>query len=285
MKKWTIISVCLMVGFLGLAYAVEGEVKPKEDTEDDVVQSICPKTLIKDNYRCADCHVVIKDGSGYKYGIKEVDPNAVYILPYNTKIIDGKLRYYLDIVRSGPFEEFLHYAYTHPEFGKHLLMEVDTFGGSVFQAWRIKALIVEAEKRGYTIETRTRGVALSAGFIIFVSGTIGHRSVDPNAEFMMHELWGIEWPKIATPASKEEEARTFRHLQDNINKWIASRGDMTKEEIDTKLKFKEAWLTGEEMLRWNFADKYIGDDTFYTEDVTPAHRMDRQVELPHIIAE
>ncbi len=35
---------------------------------------------------------------------------------------------------------------------------------------------------------------------------------------------------------------------------------MAKEEIDKKLKFKEAWLTGKEMLQWGFADGVIGKE-------------------------
>jgi ATP-dependent protease ClpP protease subunit len=266
MKRLFIILCVLLVGVY--AYSFEGgyiggdgntTAKSEDSGGDDKVQSICPKTLIKDNDKCSKCHIVIRGDDGYRYGIKEVAPYSEYEFPTGTGVVDGKLTYYLGGMYSDGFMDFVDYAKRHPEFGKHIVVEVNSFGGSIFEAWRIKSLIVEMEKSGYIVETTTRGVALSAGFLVFVSGTIGYRSCDPNAEFMMHELWTIEWPKIATPASKEEEARTFRHLQDNINAWIASRGNMTAEQINKKVKFKEAWLTGAEMLEFKFADKVVGD--------------------------
>ena len=217
----------------------------------------CPETNFTDNNKCMACHVLVKDGSLWKFGIREVKPFAEYDFPRYTSIIDGKLNYYMREIDSDYFWDFVKYVRIHPEFGKTISIEVDSYGGSIFQAWRIKSIIVEMEKRGYIIETKTRGIALSAGFIVFVSGSIGHRTVDRNAEFMMHELWSIEWPKIATPATKEEDARIYKHLQDNINSWIAQRGNMTKEQIDQKVKFKEAWLTGREMIEYGFADGVI----------------------------
>ena len=249
--------LCLVLPSLaGIGFGDEWQsaipVKEKSEPEKG-----CPVTNITDNDKCLSCHVVVRDGDGYRFGMKEVKPYAAYDLPRYTKIIDGQLFYYMENIDSEYFEDFINYAKIHPEFGKHLVVEIDSYGGGIFDAWRIKAFIVEMESNGYVVETRTRGIALSAGFIVFVSGTRGYRLADANAEFMMHELWTIEWPKLATPATKEEEAKTFRHLQDNINKWIASRGDMTEEEISRKVKFKEAWLTGSEMIKYRFADRLI----------------------------
>jgi ATP-dependent protease ClpP protease subunit len=226
--------------------------EPEEESEKG-----CPITKITDNSYCFSCHILIRDADKIRYGVKEISPYNQYDVPYHTKIIDGVLHYILEDINSDSVANFLNYAARHPELGKRVVVEVNSFGGSVFEAWRIKSYFVRFEKMGYTIETRTYGYALSAGFIVFVSGTMGHRLVDANAEFMMHELWSIEWPKVATPSSKEEEAKVYRHLQDNINNWIASRGNLSKDELDTLVEFRDYWLVGDEMIALGFADGFI----------------------------
>jgi ATP-dependent protease ClpP protease subunit len=245
-----VLSLFLVIG-VSVAYEGAGWDVPKAEKEK--VETACPVTRVTDNSYCNSCHILIRDGDKVRYGVKEISPYNQY------DPIDGRLYYHLEQINADGVANFFKYAARHPELGKHVVIEVESFGGSVFEAWRIKSYFVQFEKMGYTIETRTYGYALSAGFIVFVSGTKGYRVCDANAEFMMHELWSIEWPKVATPSSKEEEAKVYRHLQDNINGWIASRGNMSKEELDKLIEFRDHWLVGEEMVALGFADKFIGE--------------------------
>ena len=257
----TAVAVCVMV--LGLqpagTIARGNEYYGYSELEKEPPQVGCPVTLITDNDKCMKCHVLVQGGNGVEFGLKEIDPYAKYEFPPSTKVVEGKLHHYLVYVNSSDIEQLFHFVIRHPEFGKHIVIEVDSFGGGIFEAWRIKAFFTELESRGYIVETRTRGVAMSAGFIIFVSGTKGYRFVDQNSEFMLHELWSIEWPKVATPSDKEQEAKIYRHLQDNINDWVSTRGSLTKDDIDKRIKYEEMWVVGAEMVELKFADGFLGD--------------------------
>ena len=112
--------------------------------------------------------------------------------------------------------------------------------------------------KGKIIETRCHGFAMSAGFLIFSSGSKGHRLVSQSAEFMWHELLTFKMFAIETPSSTEEQSRILRHLQDTGNEWLSSVSNMTKEEIDDAIHKKEYWLRGSEMVEKGFADGFLG---------------------------
>ena len=76
----------------------------------------------------------------------------------------------------------------------------------------------------------------------------------PQAELMWHELQALEGFGVTSPSSKEDEARVLRHLQDTANGWLAEVSDLTKQEIDDMVSYKEFWLTGTEAVKYGFAD-------------------------------
>ena len=136
-------------------------------------------------------------------------------------------------------------------------IEIQSPGGSLFEAWRIVGLMKRYELRGMTIETTCHGFAASAGFLILASGTKGHRYATPTAHLMWHELMSLSLFKIETPSSSEETSRTLRKLQNIANSWLAEVSCMSKEEIDSMVKNRDFWMTGEEALQRCFVDYLI----------------------------
>ena len=248
------IFICGIVGillmFAGASWAME---MPKEE-KTPVVKGKCPKTqVVGDVGDCMRCHV---EGS---FAVKETLPDATFAYPNRaTKIFQGKnpFGYYvLEDILPDPLKEYLDYL--EWKGIKKAVIELYSPGGSLFAAWRIVGIMNMAKAKGMVIETRCHGFAASAGFLIFISGSMGHRAISPQSEVMWHELISFKFIAIDTPSSSEDEAKILRHLQDTANEYIATRCKLSKEELDKRVKNKEFWMNGKEAYRDGFADKLL----------------------------
>jgi ATP-dependent protease ClpP protease subunit len=225
---------------------------PTIEKDKKEVEAFCPKTRISDNKLCFSCHVAPD------FGLREAKPHRDKDMPWDTKIIDGKPYYIVDTVADDNVQDFFNYVYWHPEY-RHVVIEVHSPGGGLLDAWKIVGLMDEAKSRGITVETRCYGLAASAGFLIFVNGTMGSRFVNKTAELMHHELWSFRFFDFASPSKKEDEAEVFRHLQDTIHNWLVTRSTktITKEELDEWVRHKDYWMNGAEAIELGFADGAI----------------------------
>lgn len=271
MKKFTLI----LVAFLFIAFGVVQEMAQGYEDQDysgdyykdqvikilDQMQEekenppkvFCP-TGIRNQASCLTCH------TSPRFKLKEPEPNETLNLPYNTDIIvkNGERvgYYYLTDIEDTHFKRALDYLTRHGI--SKLVLEVNSPGGSLFLAWRIVGMMrswMDGGKR--TIETHCYGFAMSAGFLIFSSGTKGSRLVSPTCEGMWHELISFKMFAIETPSSTEEQSRILRHLQDTGNSWLSNMSNMSKDEIDAAVEKKEFWLRGTEMVERGFADGYL----------------------------
>ncbi|MEO0166594.1 MAG: ATP-dependent Clp protease proteolytic subunit [candidate division WOR-3 bacterium] len=212
----------------------------------------CPKTKMKED--CLKCHTVPN------FKLIESKPDETNVYPIQEmKVLNGKGYLYLKFIEDDTVKKF--FDYLDMKGIKYAIIEIHCPGGGLFAATRIVNLMHHWESKGGIIETRVYGFALSGGFMVFIAGTKGHRFVSPYADLMWHEIISIEMfaIKFSTPSDKEEEARVLRHLQDVRNSWIASRGKLSKQELDEKIKKKEFWMTGEEAIKFGFADGLIKD--------------------------
>jgi len=216
----------------------------------------CPKTqIIGKADDCMKCH------TQPSFRLKESSIDEGYNFPPYTKIIteNGKKigYYFLSDIADHYFSDAMYYI-----FGKHdlekVIVEISSPGGSLFNAWRIVGLMQYWMTKNKIIETRCHGFAMSAGFLIFSSGSKGYRLVSQTAEFMWHELLTFAMFKIDTPSSTEEQSRILRHLQDTGNQWLSSVSKLKKDDIDDLIRKKEYWLRGSEMVDKGFADGFLG---------------------------
>lgn len=212
-----------------------------------VVQQ-CPKTKMTES--CFACHVAPS------FRLKEDDPEGGSLCPRNAHVEAGVIgHYYLVDIDDQAFAEAIRYFRRHDI--RHLVVDIHSPGGSLFRAQRIIGMIAEWQAQGGTVATRVYGFAASAGFIVFVAGDQGQRFVAPQAQLMWHELMSFKLFDIATPADKEDEARVLRHLQDNINHWMAGRSKLSKTEIDEKIRKREFWMSGKDAVAAGFADGFV----------------------------
>jgi ATP-dependent protease ClpP protease subunit len=224
--------------------------------QEQVPMGMCPKTRVVGKlHDCDDCHVAPD------WRIKETKKDAHLDYPVrgmyfeysgNTPV---KAHYTLKSISAGEVDELFRYSHKHGV--NHIVIEVYSPGGSVFGGARIVGIMRYWEAKGVIVETRVYGMALSAGLVIFASGTVGHRFVSPQAELMWHEIMSFKMYDLETPSSTEESMRVLRHLQDTGNAWLAERSNMTKEELDKIISNKEFWMSGVDAVKYGFADGFL----------------------------
>ena len=211
----------------------------------------CPKTTMQRD--CMTCHVL----AGKKFALKESSNDAWRVYPANTpmNVIDGVGYFHLSEIDARGIMTFFNYIKQHNI--KRVVIEIHSPGGALFDAQKIVNIIKTYQASGGIVEMRLYGMAFSAGFYIFVSGS--PRLVSPDADLMWHEIQSFEGfgAKITTPSDQEEKTRILRHLQNVRNAYIASCGKITKEEIDKKVSKREWWMTGTEAIECGFADGYV----------------------------
>lgn len=139
---------------------------------------------------------------------------------------------------------------------RKLVIHLFSHGGSLFDALAIGSLISEVSAQR-PVEIRARGLVASAGLIVLVSGSQGHRFICRDSMIMFHELNVFEYLSFKSVTDKEEEARVLRMIQDRINGYIISRSRITKQQLENKIKKKEFWMTADEAIQYGFADKFI----------------------------
>ena len=244
--KRILLTIIISLVFIVPCYAENGMDK-EESTQPET--SLCPKTKMKDS--CTRCHAIPD------WTIKEKDPGANSILGSYSDIEirdNGKTAYlYITDISSIGVANFFKYVSWHPDINK-CVFEIHSPGGSLFQAWRIVGIMEVWKAKGMLIETRCYGFAASAGFILFVNGTPGHRFASATAELMWHELYTFAMFKVSRPSDSMDEAIVLRHLQNTASKYLSERSKLSAEEWDKKVHKKEFWCNGAEAIEYGVSD-------------------------------
>ena len=208
---------------------------------------------IKDCFQCHNKDMTLKEiplGAGTPLqGMLTVEGGQRYA----TFSLDGSVNdLALDRVR-----EMRDYLLLKPTSADIVRIDIMSGGGSIFAMWGIITVMDELKEAGYVVETRCRGFAASAAFVIFTAGTKGHRVSGARSTFMAHEVLSWEWFVLNTPSSLKDKARIFKQFQDNINEFLASVSKVSKKTIDSKMVKDEWWMTGIEAKKFGFVDKII----------------------------
>jgi ATP-dependent protease ClpP protease subunit len=260
MKKYLVILAALIFCFSTTARGDPDVVEEKAKEKQESQISKCVKYPIYGKFEdtCIKCH------TPPNMKLKEVAPDQWRDYPNHfMQVLQDKQGMYgyftfIDEVThdfaARKFYEFFRYLERHKI--NRAVIEIQSFGGSVFEGWRVKGIIDEFQCCGMEITTKVHSIAASAATLIFLAAD--NRVASPTAELMFHELWTLAFLKLSTPSDSEDEARILRHIQDGITAWVATRGKLSKEEIDNKIRKKEFWVNGKEALDLGFATKLIG---------------------------
>lgn len=204
------------------------------------------KPLCKSKYRfgseCTACHIPPTGKVGYP-------------LPGDVRIYGDTAYIYIEHMDFQRFSEKLQSL--KPYEIKKIVFNLFSYGGAVFEAMAMVALVEEQISSGKIVEIRARGLIASAGLLILLSGSNGHRYIEKNSLVMFHEISGFKIFAIERPSDKEEEALVYRKIQDKINSYIVSKSKITQRELSERIKKKEFWLDATEAIKYGFADRLM----------------------------
>lgn len=232
--KIKLLGIILVIGMVILPYATQVESTEEKSSK----QLVCPVTKFPD---CQACHSaptgVVMDS---QKGIRILN-KVVYL--YVERMDHEYLRRVIRTLDGYPYEK--------------VVLDLFSFGGSVFDSLAMASFLNKIEAEGKIIEVQARGLVASAGLVILVSGTPGHRFIDKHSLVMFHELSTFKFLATETTSDQEEQARIVRRIQNTINGYITSRSKIDPDELRNNIKKKELWLNAEEAIKYGFADKVL----------------------------
>jgi ATP-dependent protease ClpP protease subunit len=253
MKRYFFV-LFMIFALVGLTTNVFSEPEVKKE-EIKMKGGMCPITQVSGKIDdCMECHLP------KTFKIKESLPFEDWEMPnYSSSMIIednkpvGKFKIYGSVGGSDPrnLDEFFIYLDMNHKEVKKMVIEIHSPGGSLFEGYKTIGVMKYWRSKGYKIETRVHGFAASAAFFIFCGGDT--RLVSPEAELMWHELITFAMFDVSGPADKEDQAAVLRHLQDTANTMLSEVSNMTKDEIDQKIRKKEYWMNGRQAFEDGFA--------------------------------
>lgn len=138
-----------------------------------------------------------------------------------------------------------------------LVLEINSYGGSVFAADEIYTLL-----RGADVETRAEIQSIAASAASYLCMGCKEVLISPVAQLMIHP------PAISTSGDKAEHKQSIKLLdatmESILNAYTAkSNGKRTRDEL-TRMMQSTTWLTAEEAL-----DAGLVDGIMFAEEYTP----------------
>ena len=134
---------------------------------------------------------------------------------------------------------------------KPILLYVVSNGGAVDAGFELIDVIQNSKTPVYTINL---GYQYSMGFLI---GLAGHkRYASKNAKFLMHDGSNFVYN---SGAKAQDQMRFNSRVEERIKEYILSRGNLTSDEYDAKLRV-EWYMFADDAKERGFVDYIIGVD-------------------------
>ena len=127
---------------------------------------------------------------------------------------------------------------------------IDSYGGSVYQCFGLLSVMERSQTPIHTIVT---GCAMSAGFMILISGhkRFAHKLSTP----LYHQ---VSSGAIGTVKEMEEKLEESKRLQKQLEDIVKEKTDITKKKLREIFDTKKDWyMTSEEALELNVVDEIL----------------------------
>lgn len=130
---------------------------------------------------------------------------------------------------------------------------IDSYGGQIYAGMPIIGEIERLKEKGYEIITETRGVAMSMGFCIALSGS--KRVSNRYARFMSHQPSSGTWGKLQDMKEDVEETeKLWTFLKEIIMKY----SNITEEMLEQSRKNKtDVFYSPQELLALGGIDEIL----------------------------
>lgn len=170
--------------------------------------------------------------------------NTFYIVHnFNDKLRDGIIIPLTDKIES-----------LSKQKDAELIFYINSHGGDAELCLHIISLIELAKRRGITVKTVVPDLAFSAGSLVAISGTKGHRYIARTAEHCVH--YGSQWGWVETTPLQIE--RNTEHKKRHFQKLISLYKKYSNiPDIEKALMDDSYFLTAKECIKYGLADKYM----------------------------
>lgn len=131
---------------------------------------------------------------------------------------------------------------------------INSYGGLTDVCFHIVALVEMAKAKGITVKTIVVGSAYSAGSMLAITGTKGHRYIDKNAEHLIH-YGEFDGYRKSTPTQVDRgSARFKRHALNLLNHY---KKYSNVPDLEEHIKDDFFWIDAKSCIKWKLADKYM----------------------------
>jgi ATP-dependent Clp protease protease subunit len=127
---------------------------------------------------------------------------------------------------------------------------IDSYGGQVYQCFGLLSVM---ERSSTSIHTIVTGCAMSAGFMILISGhkRFAHKLSTP----LYHQ---VSSGAIGTVKDMEEKVEESKRLQKQLEDIVKEKTDISKKKLKEIFDTKKDWyMTSEEALELNVVDEIL----------------------------
>jgi ATP-dependent protease ClpP protease subunit len=140
-------------------------------------------------------------------------------------------------------------------------LHINSWGGYAHLVEHIISLVEVAKRDGIVVNTIVPAVAYSAGSMLAVAGTPGHRFIDRHAQHLVH--YGTAGgSNESTPEQiqrmYDQKSRHFKRLREHYLTYTS----IPEAELDRLLVDDLAFLTAAKVIKYGMADKYIDHKDF-----------------------
>jgi len=127
---------------------------------------------------------------------------------------------------------------------------IDSYGGNSYQMLTLMSII---EKSSTPIHTIVTGCAMSAGFMIAISG---HKRFAYNmSTFMYHQMSTIVYGKLEDIKNDVVECERITKI---VEDYVIKRTNITKKELKHNFEFKKDWyFSAKDALKYGIIDEII----------------------------
>ena len=131
---------------------------------------------------------------------------------------------------------------------KDITMYINSPGGSVSAGFAIYDMMNMIKS---DVATICIGKCASMAGILLINGKKGKRYALPNSEVMVHEVSSFSMGKVTEMEDKLGHAKL---LNNKLWKIIASKTNMTVNQIKQEATRKDSWLSAKKALKYGFVD-------------------------------
>lgn len=129
---------------------------------------------------------------------------------------------------------------------------INSPGGDLYSAFMLSDVMSSMIT---PIKTIGLGQVVSAGFLLFMSGTKGFRTSTVNTQFMTHRFYSVV---EGSHASLKSQVPEFDRIHDRIVNHYKKHTGLTKKKIEEcLLNEHDVWLTAEQCKEFNVCDIVI----------------------------